>query len=420
MRQVAVLVGLAAMGVVCLASAVWAADEPARAAAADWPCWQGSNHDDKSPDKGLLKEWPAGGPKKLWEASGIGSGYSTITVSGDKVYAVGDVGSKLVVSVFDMTGKKVMTFDVDQKWDVGEGQHPGARSSVTVDDGKFYITAPAGLIGCFDAAKGTKIWTKKMQDFGGSIPQWGYAESVLIQGNMAIVTPGGRNCIVALDKATGAQIWASKGFDGGPQYSSVTPFTFGNVQCLVAGTAAGLVCVDAKTGTVLWSQAFAVRNVANCPSPFYSDGYVFWAVGYGKGAICMKLSEAGGKVTAEKAWALPAFDCHHGGYIIDKGYVYGNAGNGWMCLDLKTGTQKWRADGVGKGSLCWADGMLYLFGENGGKAGLATCTTDGLQMKGTFSVKGAGPSWAHPVVIGGRLYLRYDTNLYCYDVKAAS
>ena len=134
--------------------------------------------------------------------------------------------------------------------------------------------------------------------------------------------------------------------------------------------------------------------------------------------ICLKLQAAGGRLAAAEAWTTREMDCHHGGYIVDKGYIYGNAGGGWACLDLKTGERKWRAQGVGKGSLTWADGMLYLFGENGGKAALATCSPEGMQMKGQFAVKGSGPSWAHPVVIGGRLYLRFDTNLYCFDVKA--
>jgi outer membrane protein assembly factor BamB len=400
--------GLAVLGLCCVSSV---------AAAADWPCWQGPNHDGKSPDKGLLKEWPKDGPKLVWQASGIGSGYSSVSVAGDKIYTAGDVGDKYIVSAFDMAGKPAFTIDVDKKWN---GDHPGARSSPTIDEGKLYITSPGGVVGCYDAAKGTKIWTHTMEEFGGKVPHWGYAESVLIQGKMAIFTPGGKNCIVAVDKTTGAKIWASKGFDGGAQYGSCTPFTFEGTSCLAAGTGGGLVCVDATDGTVLWSNDFSKGNMANCPSPMYSDGYVVWANGYGKGAICMKLSKAGGKVTAEKAWDLREFDCHHGGYVIEGGYVYGNAGDGFICVDLKTGQKKWKEKSVGKGSLCLADGMLYLFGENGGQAALAVCSPDSLQEKGKVTVKGEGPSWAHPVVVGGRLYLRYDNNLYCYDVKAGA
>jgi outer membrane protein assembly factor BamB len=165
---------------------------------------------------------------------------------------------------------------------------------------------------------------------------------------------------------------------------------------------------------VLWTNRFSAGNTANCPTPAYSDGYVFWANGYNKGGICLKLGANG---QASEAWTTADMNCHHGGYVIHNGYVYGNNGNGFACLDLKTGEKKWQERAVGKGSLCWADDMLYLFSERG-QAALATCSPDRLEMKGEVRVEGEGPSWAHPVVIGGRLYLRYDTNLYAYDVKA--
>ena len=186
---------------------------------------------------------------------------------------------------------------------------------------------------------------------------------------------------------------------------------------LVNGTDQGIVCVDPKTGRSLWANPFSSRNTANCPTPVYSEGYVFWANGYGKGGICLRLTVERGRVVAQEAWKTSDMDCHHGGYVVHEGYIYGNHSNGWVCLDLKTGRKMWQAGAVGKGSVCYADEMLYLFGERGGKVGLATCSPDGLQLKGTFSVAGDGPSWAHPVVIGGRLYLRYDTNLYCYEVR---
>jgi len=416
MRKVSGLVGVLAMGLWCVSAAMGAmAGAKAAAPAADeWPCWQGPEHDNKSPDKGLLKEWPAGGPKLIWQATGIGRGFSTVSVSGDKVYTSGDLNGRLTVFAFDMTGKQLFKIDIDNEFT----NQAGSRSTPTIDSGKLYIISGHGIVGCFDAATGAKVWSRTMREFGGGAGGWGYAESVLIQGNGALVKPGGQNCIVALNKATGATIWTSKGFSGGPEYGSITPFTFGGEACLVAGTAGGIACFDANTGTALWSNGFSSGDTANCPTPAYSDGHVFWATGYGKGGICFRLAQAGGKVTATQAWTSGEFDCYHGGYVIDNGYIYGNAGGGWICVDLKTGQRKWRDNGVGKGSLCWADGMLYLFSENNGLAGLATATPDKFEMKGKFNVKGSGPSWAHPVVVGGRLYLRYDTNLYCFDVKA--
>ncbi len=396
--------------VVWMAGMVLAAAAPS----AEWGPWQGPTRDKKSPDRGLLKQWPAGGPALLWKGGGFGKGFASVAVSGGMIYTSGDVDGKMMVFAVDMAGAPKWKIVHDEEW---ANDPAGSRSTPVVDSGRLYIISGHGLIGCYDAKTGRKIWTRAMREFGGSPHGWGYSESVLIQGRLAIVTPGRQNCIVALDKETGRTVWMSKGFDGEAHYGSLTPFTFEGVPLLVAGTGGGLVCVDARTGEVQWSNDFCAGNTANCPTPAYADGYVFWSNGYGKGGICMKLKKVGAKVGADVAWKTRELVCHHGGYVIDRGYIYGNHEGGWTCLDLKTGKRQWYDKGVGKGSLCMADGMLYLFGENGGTAGLASFSPTGMQMKGRFNVAGEGPSWAHPVVIGGRLYLRYDANLYCFDVR---
>jgi outer membrane protein assembly factor BamB len=168
---------------------------------------------------------------------------------------------------------------------------------------------------------------------------------------------------------------------------------------------------------MLWQNGFSAGNTANCPTPAFDNGYVFWANGYGKGGICLKLTSAGNTVKAAEAWTTRNMICHHGGYVIHQGYVYGNHEGGWTCLELATGKKMWQERAVGKGSLCFADGMLYLFSESGGQGALATCSPEGLELKGRVKVEGRGPSWAHPVVAEGKLFLRYDKNLYCFDVK---
>jgi outer membrane protein assembly factor BamB len=222
---------------------------------------------------------------------------------------------------------------------------------------------------------------------------------------------------VALNKNSGKPVWTSQGFQAGAHYSSNYLFNFGGADVVTNGTGEGIVGLDAKTGKTLWSNPFSSGNTANCPTPIFSDGYVFWANGYGKGGVCLRLSGNARNISAKEAWQTRDMVCHHGGYIVDQGYIYGNNNNAWVCLDLKTGKKLWEERAVGKGSACEADGMLYLFSEEGGRVGLASYSPDGLSMKGTFTVEGEGPSWAHPVVIGGRLYLRYDTNLYCFDVR---
>lgn len=384
------------------------------ASADSWPGWRGPRRDGKSPDTGLLKEWPDGGPPLLWKATGIGRGYSTVSVVDGTVYTAGEIGGQEVITALDLDGQR--------RWQVPHGpahdrDYPGSRSTPTIHDGLLYMLSGLGRVGCYDARTGQGRWAQELTSFGGEVPGWAYAESVLIYKDMAIVTPGGERCIVALDRRTGRPVWSSSGFQAGAQYGSCLSVQDHGAEMIVAGTAAGLVAVDAGSGRLLWSNPFSADNVANCPTPAYADGYVFWANGYGKGGICMQLSVRGKQVTATPAWTTRNMVCHHGGYIIHEGCIYGNHNEGWACLDLQTGEQRWRARGVGKGSVCYADGMLYLFAEEGGRAALATCSPDGLELRGTVTVEGEENSWAHPVVIGGRLYLRYADNLYCFNVR---
>jgi len=381
---------------------------------AEWPCWRGPNHDGKSPDTGLLKEWPSGSPDWLWTTKGLGSGFSTVAVSGGLIYATGDVDDKLMLFAFDMNGKSKWKTPVDKAW---TSSTPGSRSTPTVDSGRVYLLSGNGVFASFDAKTGRQNWSKNLRSFGGRPGGWGYAESVLIYNDLAIVKPGGDNCIMAFNKTTGETVWQSKGFNAGPEYGSCVPVTHDGVSMIATGTRAGIVGVSAKTGDLLWKNGWCTDNTANCPDPVYSDGLVFWSNGYGQGGICLKLNTNDDKVSAQEAWTTKDLVCHHGGYIVHEGHIYGNHNGGWSCLELKTGKQKWYERAVGKGSLCFADGMLYLFGENGGKAALATCSPEGMEVKGQVTVQGSGPSWAHPVVIGGRLYLRYADNLYCFDVK---
>ncbi len=330
-----------------------------------------------------------------------------------RVYITGDRDGKLWIFAFDRQGAPLW------KADFGPSEHgpDASRSSPVIDGGNLYLVNGNGLVGCFDAASGEKKWSREAKEFGGSAGGWGYAESVLIYKNMAIFKPGGKNCIVALDKTNGETLWKSSGFEAGPEYGSSIVVTFQSQPIIVTGTSRGIFAVDADQGTLLWSNDWSAGNTANCTTPAYADGYVFWSNGYGKGGICLKLKKEGGKVAADVAWTTHDMVCHHGGYVIHQGYIYGNHDDGWACLELKTGQKKWYEHAVGKGSLCFADDMLYLFSENNGQAALATCSPEGLEIKGKVKVDGSDNSWAHPVVAGGRLYLRYDKHLYCFDVK---
>ncbi|MBN1124896.1 MAG: PQQ-binding-like beta-propeller repeat protein [Sedimentisphaerales bacterium] len=381
----------------------------------NWPCWRGPNHDGKSTETGLLKAWPQGGPIQLWKADGLGKGFSTVSIADGTIYATGDVDNELILVALDGQGHRKWQTRADKAW---TRSTPGSRSTPTVNKDCVYLLSGNGVLGCFRAEDGKEVWSKDLTDLGGKPGGWGYAESVLIVGDLAIAKPGGNNCIVAFDKKNGSIQWTSTGFNAGPEYGSCVPIVTGRTKMIVTGTNRGIVGVDAASGKMLWSNDFSARNTANCPDPAYSDGYVFWANGYGKGGICLTLESAASGIRTNEVYRTNDMVCHHGGYVIVNGYVYGNHNNGYSCLELTTGKVKWNIRGPGKGSLVYADGMLYLFGESNGRAALATCNPQSCEITGEMSVEGSGPSWAHPVVAGGRLYLRYDENLYCFDVKA--
>lgn len=383
------------------------------ATAADWPQWRGVNRDGKSTDAGLLKEWPKEGPKQLWKAADVGIGYASPTIVGETIYIAGDVGDEQFLFALDKDGK--------QKWKVSHGpgwkgkRSPGAMGSVVHHDGMLYLLSGNGLLKAYDAKDGAVKWKADMaKDFGGKVPGWGYSESPMIYKDNVIVTPGGNNCIVALDRKTGKKVWASTGLKDEANYSSAIAVEFEKHPIIIQAVAGGLVGIDANDGKFLWRCKRAVNTA--CATPVYSDGYAFMATGYGNGGACVKLSVKDGKVDATQVWETKEMECHHGGYVVHEGHIYGNHLQGWSCLELATGKKKWFAKGVGKGSICFADGMLYTLGENG-TMGLVKASPDGFESKGEFRVSGKGPSWAYPVVVNGRLFIRYDTNLYCYDVR---
>jgi outer membrane protein assembly factor BamB len=377
----------------------------------DWPQWRGPRRDGKSTETGLLKSWPSGGPPLLWKKNDIGDGFSGVAVAAGSVYITGAVRERLKLFCYDLSGKTRWTATHGPSW---TKNYPGGRATPTVDGDKLYLLGGNGKIACCRVRDGGEVWTREMADFGGRPGGWGYAESLLVHGDSVYASPGRGKSIVALDKKTGRTLWESEGNRGSPHYCSPILVQRDGRAVLIQGNGGGLFAVDAGDGRMLWSSDFSANNTANVPTPAYADNHVVWGTGYGKGAVCMKLASGG---SAREAWRTKDLVCHHGGYIIHEGHVYGNNSGGWTCLDLKTGEKKWYERGVGKGSLCYADGMLYTFGEKGGKAGLVSCRPDRFEQQGEFSVEGSGPSWAHPVVSGGRLYLRYASNLYCFDIR---
>jgi outer membrane protein assembly factor BamB len=383
--------------------------------AGDWPGFLGPNRDGLSPDTGLLKAWPDTGPPLLWEVNNLGGGWSSVAVADGCLYTTGNAGEKQMLICLDLNGRD--KWRVEQGPKCRHGKYDGARSTPTVDGDRIYVTGGNGLVSCHRADDGRTIWQRDMKsELRGSVGGWLYSESVLILDNLAIVTPGGNNAIVALDKMTGREVWKSD-VNAKAGYSSCIAITEGGSTIVVNGSQSGLLVVDAKNGGGIYTHEFAVNNTANCPTPAYEDGHLFWSVGYGKGGVCLKVHQRGGRWSFEEIWRTRDLNCHPGNYVVADGSVYGKGRRGLTCIDLETGQTKW-SERIGAGQVCWADGMLYSFADSGGRISLVAPSAESANAVGTFEVAGQGSSWSHPVVIGGRLYLRYDTNLYCYNVRA--
>lgn len=393
------------------------------ASAADWPGWRGPNRDDLCSETGLLKDWPKDGPPLVWKATGLGEGYSTVSISGEHIYTIGERGpSSFVVALKVADGSSVWNVKLGQSG--APGGYAGPRGAPTLDGDYLYALGHYGELACFETATGKEHWHKSLtKDFGGTAPGWGYAEAPLVDGNKVVVTPGGsQGAIVALDKASGAELWRTKDFTDAAHYSSLVPAEIDGVRQYIQLTARSVVGIQASDGKLLW-RAARRGDVAVIPTPIYHDGYVYVTSGYGAGDNLFQITSSGGKFSAKEVYSNKVMVNHHGGAILVGDYVYGYSdGKGWTCQDFKTGQAKWQTkEKLGKGCVSYADGRLYLRQEDGpGTVVLIEASPAGYKEHGRFNPPSRSDknSWTHPVISGGKLYLRDQDVLLCYDIAA--
>jgi len=395
------------------------------AVAADWPQWRGPNRDDISTETGLLKDWPSGGPRLVWKSTGLGAGYSAVSVVGDKLYTAGDVNdASLVLALSNNDGKQVWAGKFGKPGAPGWGGFAGPRATPTVDGDLLFTVNQWGEMVCLQIADDKEVWRKDFtKDFGGQRPEWGFSESPLVDGDKVIVTPGGdQGAIVALNRKTGALLWQTKDFTDQAQYSSLIIAEIGGVRQYIQLTMANVVGVSAD-GKVLW-RAPRKGNTAVIPTPIYDSGFVYVTSGYEVGCNLFKVSSADNKFTADQVYANHVMVNHHGGVIKVGDYVYGYSDDkGWTCQDFKTGDAKWQEkEKFGKGSIAYADGHFYLREDKDGGQGtvvLIEASPEGFKEHGRFDQpdRSSKNSWSHPVIANGRLYLRDQDVLLCYDLK---
>ncbi|ADB18768.1 FOG: WD40 repeat-like protein [Pirellula staleyi DSM 6068] len=406
------------------------------AAAEGWPTFRGADRSAVSSDKGLLQAWPEGGPKLLWETTGLGRGYASVSVAGDKLFTLGDSlegaeaddKDEYLICLAKDGGNVLWKSKLGPAWNNGSPNWQSSRSTPTVDGDLVYALTAYGRLICSKTSDGSEVWRKDLkEDFGGSKgDSWGYSESVLVDGDLVVCTPGSdKNTMVALNKLTGETVWSAvREGDRGAGHASIVISNIGGTKVYVQTTASGALGVRASDGKLLWSYEID-KTTAVIPTPIVKGDYVFFSAGYKRGGALLKqVAGENGEVKVEEVYPLnTALANKHGGIVLVGDYLFGDSDDAGIpfCADLMTGEIKWKERGVGKGSVtvAAADGCLYLGFQDGTialmKAG------DKHEELGSFKAPGSGdrPSWAHPVITGGKLYLRENGRVLCYDVSAA-
>ena len=391
----------------------------APATSTDWPQWRGPERTGISHETGLLKQWPPSGPAAVWSGAGLGNGYGSIAVKGNQLFVQGLKGRDSVVTSLGRTdGKVVWTRVIGPGRDNDRG--PGPRSTPTVDGDLLYVLTENGDLAALRATDGGVVWQRNvLRDFNGQNISWLISESPLVDGDKVIVTPGGRGAgMVALDKNTGKTVWVAKELSDEAGYSSPIVADVGGVRTVMTLTSSAGVGVRVSDGKLMWRNRSAANGTANATTPVFSNNTVFYTSSYGTGGALLALTAQNGEVRAQEVYFTRDMQNHHGGVIVLGTTLYGFHNSIMAALDLPTGKSLWRNRSVGKGAITYADGRFYILGEDH-VMGLAEATPTGYRELGRFPITDQGwPSWAHPVVSGGRLYIRNQGTLLAYDVRA--
>ena len=383
--------------------------------AGDWPQWRGPDRDGLSKESGLLQEWPEAGPKLAWKASGLGEGYSSIAVSDGVIYTLGDFSEgAYIVAVREKDGSPVWKTKFGEAG--GHKGYKGTRSTPTVDGGQVFGMNQQSDVACVDAESGKLLWTVNLQkDFGGKMMSgWKYSESPLVDGDRVIVTPGGKQgTLLALDRKTGEKVWQTEDWTDAAGYSSVVVATIHGKRQYVQLTGESVAGVDPDSGEVIWKAARKGKT-AVITTPVVQDDIVFVTSAYGVGCNAFRIAADG---TAEELYANKSISNHHGGVVLLDGYVYGGSGGTFRCLNIETGEEMFKERSAGKGATLYADGLFYLRAEDGPMA-LIQASPGGYEEVSRFEQphRSGQKAWAHPVIANGKLYLRDQDILLCYDI----
>jgi outer membrane protein assembly factor BamB len=390
------------------------------ASTADWPQWRGPERTGISQEKGLLQEWPVDGPPLKWRLSNIGTGYSSPVVVGGHIYLQTTRDNKeFTIALDEKDGKELWKTELGGVGKNTGPQYPGTRATPTVDGDRIYSLASDGELVCL-TTKGEVKWKKNLaKDFQGKVGAWAYTESVLVDGDWVICTPGGEKAtLAALNKMTGEVIWKSE-VPGGDvaDYASIMILETDGRKEYVQFMRKGVVGVDAKTGKFLWRFNKTADMGANIMTPVVAGNKVFTS-GSRSGGALVEIKFEGDTAKPNEIYFGKTLAPSIGGALLIGDNIFGTTSAAMFCADFATGKIHWSERGIGQASICYADGRIYARGH-GGEIALIEPTTEGYREKGRFKQpdRSKSPGWPHPVVANGNLYIRDQDTLLSYDVK---
>lgn len=389
---------------------------------ADWPQWRGPLRDGKSAETGLLGQWPDGGPKLVWQVNDLGSGYSTPSVAGDKLYVVRnrDMDQEEVIALSLADGQLLWATPIGKVGPNQGPQYPAARSTPTVDGDRLYVLGSDGDFACLSAIDGKLVWSKNFRtEFQGKPGKWAYSESPLVDGDVVIATPGGSDAtIVALKKSDGSVQWKAPLAEGDEAgYASVVHFAANGVKQYVQYLEKGVVGVNAATGDLLWRYTkTAEGSPANILTPVVDGTRVYTGAGRSQGG----LVEINSQGQPQELYASKSLPTGIGGAVLVGNHLYGSSGQTFMCVEFATGKEAWQDRAIGASSVCYVDGKLILHGENN-EVAMVAASPDGYKLLGHFTPanapdRGKSKAWTYPVVANGKLYIRDVGTIWCYDI----
>lgn len=386
---------------------------------AESPRFRGPNGDGHFSATGLLDTWPADGPPVAWTAEGLGSGYSSVAAANNLLYLTGMTPDQTGhLYIVDLEGRR--TGVIPYGPETTDDQATGPRATPTVEGDRAYILSGLGVVYAFDLANRSVLWQANiLERFDAENVQWTFAESLLLDGDNLICTPGGSlGVVVALNKHTGDTVWAMKEISDKASYCSPVIINHKGRRILVTMTATNVLGIDPASGALLWNHGHRTDYDIHAVSPVYGDGLLYYTGGYGSGGGALQLSDDGNSVT--QAWLDKTLDCQHHGVVLVDGYLYGTSHKrpALVCLELATGKVIWSDREVSQGSTVYADGMLYIYeGPRSGKVVLVKPSPEGLEIRGQFSVTaGTDRHWAHPTIAQGKLFIRRGDALVAYDI----